>query len=362
MEVLRAAAVVLRPYRIEDIDDLVSGCADPLTQEFLPALPGPYTSEDARHWVGEGAPSANAAGGWHLAVADPVNDRLTGGIGVSPRGRGTAGIGYWVMPAARGRGIATAATRLLAGHAFAYGVRRLTLGTRLDNPRSQRVAIAAGFTRECVQRASGAGRGGDRYDQLMWARLDTDPDRPGERLLPDFAAGELTDGVVSLRPLAETDAADTLALRSRPEVVRTSVPPRAPQPDEVRRACRQAEAGWLAGQRADLTIRDAATGAYAGEIGLYYTEPVTQQAMIGYSLAPGYRGHGFAARAVRLLADWCFTEVRLARLVAGTAPENVASQRVLERVGFRREGYQRGRLPGVDGTRIDDIQWALLPE
>jgi len=42
-------------------------------------------------------------------------------------------------------------------------------------------------------------------------------------------------------------------------------------------------------------------------------------------------------------------------------PDNVASQRVLERAGFRREGYQRGALPGPAGTRIDDILYALLP-
>jgi RimJ/RimL family protein N-acetyltransferase len=49
------------------------------------------------------------------------------------------------------------------------------------------------------------------------------------------------------------------------------------------------------------------------------------------------------------------------RLVSGTAPENVASQRVLERAGFQREGYERSRLPGVDGGRIDNVLFSLLP-
>ena len=118
----------------------------------------------------------------------------------------------------------------------------------------------------------------------------------------------------------------------------------------------------MAGQRADLTIRDATTGEYAGEIGLYYWDAPTKQAMTGYSLRPEFRGRGFTTRAVRLLAAWGFDHVKLARLIAGTAPENVASQRVLERAGFVREGYQRARLPGPDGTRIDDIAWALLPD
>ncbi|OON32008.1 hypothetical protein BSA16_08115, partial [Micromonospora sp. Rc5] len=51
---------------------------------------------------------------------------------------------------------------------------------------------------------------------------------------------------------------------------------------------------------------------------------------------------------------------RTARVWAGTRPENAASQRVLERAGFTREGLLRGRLPGPDGTRVDSVQYARL--
>jgi RimJ/RimL family protein N-acetyltransferase len=61
------------------------------------------------------------------------------------------------------------------------------------------------------------------------------------------------------------------------------------------------------------------------------------------------------------LVAWGFEQVGLARVIAGTAPDNLASQRVLERAGFVQEGYQRARLPGPNGTRVDDIQWALFP-
>ncbi len=50
-----------------------------------------------------------------------------------------------------------------------------------------------------------------------------------------------------------------------------------------------------------------------------------------------------------------------ARWWAGTRSENVASQRVLEKVGFRREGLLRGRLPGPDGARTDSLVYGLLP-
>ena len=359
-DVLRGERVVLRQFRTDDAADLAAGCDDPLTSRFLPLLPSPYTREDALWWITVGAPAELAAGGVGYAFADPVTDRVLGGGGLRPIRHGATELGYWIGPWARGRGIATEATQLMARHAFERGAQRIRLSAQHENGPSQRVALAAGFTREGVERGGGLSRDGSRHDLVIWARLDSDPDAPSPRLLPDLPGGSLTDGVVTLRPLGPQDAADTHALRSLPDVVATSVPPRIREFDEIRRTCERSESGWLAGQRADFTIRDAETDTYAGEIGLYYWEPSTSQAMIGYSLLPAWRGRGFTTRAVRLVAAWGFDEVGLVRVIAGTEPSNLASQRVLERAGFEREGYSRQRLPGPDGTRIDDITWALV--
>jgi RimJ/RimL family protein N-acetyltransferase len=140
------------------------------------------------------------------------------------------------------------------------------------------------------------------------------------------------------------------------------VPPEPPDPRELALRCTRAAARWLAGERADLVILDAATGERAGEIGLYYSEPATGQAMIGYSMLPAWRGRGYPTRAVQLLALWVFAETGIARLVAGTLPANRGSQRVLEKAGFRREGLLRSRLPGPGGTRVDDVQFAMVAE
>jgi RimJ/RimL family protein N-acetyltransferase len=358
---IQGDGVVLRPFRESDAADVVAGCNDLLTARFLPQLPHPYTLDDALWWINTGAPAAFASGGAAYAIADPQTDRVLGGTGYNLLRDGRGETGYWVAPWGRRRGYATAAARTLTTHCFALGLARMELRTHPENGASQRVAIAAGFTREGIQRGAALARFGGREDRILWARLPTDPEGPTRRLLPDLPGGELTDGVIVLRPLGPADEADTFAMRSLPDVIATSVPPRAPPQAEIAERCARAEASWLAGERADLTIRDADTGAYAGEIGLYYWEPPTQQAMIGYSMVPAWRGRGYATRAARLVADWAFAETDIARLVAGTAPENTASQRVLERAGFAREAYQSARLPGPDGTRIDDILYALLP-
>lgn len=363
-ETIDAEAVRLRLPREADADEIAAACADPSSQRFLHQLPSPYTRTDALWWITNGAPAARAAGGAAFVIADAATDHVVGGVGINrvvgERHQGE--VGYWVAPWARGRGVARTATLALTEWAFRQGFARLELHTEPENTASQRVALAAGYRYEGLRRSAGVGRAGSRHDLIAWTRLPDDPPGPTPRVLPDLPGGALTDGVVTLRPLRTDDTDDVYALRRLPESVATSVPPVLPDRAEVVDRCARAESKWLAGERADLTIRDAASGAFAGQIGLYYGEPRTQQAIIGYALAPQWRGRGYATRAARLLTEWVFKNTDIARVIAGTLLANVASQRVLERAGFVREGLQRGRLPGADGSRVDDVLYALLPE
>jgi len=362
-QIIDGHGVRLRALQLADADDVTAACADPETQRFLPNLPSPYTHTDAIWWITEGAPAVWAAGGAAYAVVDPATDRLLGGVGLGQivADRLQVEIGYWVAPWARRRGVATAAATSLAAWAVARGAGRVELLTTWENVPSQRVALGAGFRREGVRRGAMVRRDGGRYDAIVWVRLADDPAGPVARLLGDLPGGRLTDGVVTLRPLGPADADFVHALHSLPDVVATSVPAVAPDLDEVALRCARAAARWLAGERADLLIEDAATGEPAGDIGLYYQEPTTGQGMIGYSMMPAWRGRGYATRAARLVARWAFGQAGLARLVAGTKPDNIGSQRVLERAGFRREGFLRGRLPLPGGGRLDDVAYGLLP-
>jgi RimJ/RimL family protein N-acetyltransferase len=230
----------------------------------------------------------------------------------------------------------------------------------VDNAASQRVALAAGFQHEGVRRGGEVLRDGSRGDLAAFARLAADP---GERItpyLPFPPDGGLCDGTVRLTPMTAEDAADYHRLMADPEVIRFNVPPEPPDAAELLRRCRHTAIWWLTGQRAELAVRDAASGAFAGHVQLTHVAPPIGQAMTGYALLPEHRGRGFATRAVRLLVDWAFAHTPLARVVAGTDPENTASHRVLERAGFTKEALLRGLLPGPDGTRRDDLQWVRL--
>jgi RimJ/RimL family protein N-acetyltransferase len=358
-ESIDGAGVRVRRYREEDVPAVQAACNDPFTQRFLPMLPSPYTMEDAAWWVREGSLTAFERGGGNFAIADLDNDELRGGIGVTHEQNGNGEIGYWVAPWARSRGVATAATRALTDYAFAAGYGRLQLRTEHENTSSQRVAIAAGYVREGVQRGSAPTRTGDRHDLIVWARLTGDPPGPSHRALPDLPGGHLTDGAVALRPLGPRDAEALHALHRVADVRASSHRSEPIDPQTVARICAHAESNWLSGIRAHLAVVDAATGDFAGDIGLFNLSPVGE-GMIGYSLLPAWRGRGHATRAVRLLSAWALGPAGLARIVAGTDPANAASQHVLDRAGFSREGYQRGHLPTAEGGRADVVSYALL--
>ncbi len=360
-EELRTARLLLREPRTADVPDVLRAMTDPDIRRFLPCPPD-YGQQDARSWVEQRAPAQWTAGGACFVVADQRTGRLVGSVSLPEvcARRASTEIVYWSAPWARGQGFASEAVGAVTGWALHHGVARLELLAAPDNPAGQRVGLAAGFRREGIMRGAGCRSDGTRYDAVLWARLASDPAGPTPRLLPDLPGGELSDGVVALHPLGPGDTDDAYAALSQPDIAEELVPPGTRDRRQVAELCARADSRWLAGATASLTIRDAPSDRYAGEISLMYTEPPTGSGMIGYHLAPGWRGRGFATRAVRLLADWALQHAGLARLEAGAHVLNTASQAVLERAGFRKVGRQLRRRNGSHG-RVDDFLYELVP-
>ena len=86
---------------------------------------------------------------------------------------------------------------------------------------------------------------------------------------------------------------------------------------------------------------------------------VAQTATLGYWMGQPYAGRGYMSRAVRAVAHHAFAALRLHRLEAACLPHNQASARLLESVGFRREGYARAYLR-INGAWQDHLLYAIL--
>jgi len=175
--------VVVRPFAPDDAPAVAAACQDPLIQERCYFVPSPYRLEDAKRFIAEAQRELVAGTVAHCAICDAGSGELLGAVNlVDYPEREAAEIGYWVRREARGRGIATAALRLVMRYAFEQvGVERLEIMTETPNLPSQRLAEELGFTREGVARAYLASRGErdrdlvdpahGRIDQVLFALL-----------------------------------------------------------------------------------------------------------------------------------------------------------------------------------------------
>lgn len=86
---------------------------------------------------------------------------------------------------------------------------------------------------------------------------------------------------------------------------------------------------------------------------------VTQSGVLGYWMGVHYAGKGLMASSVRAVIEYSFDTLRLNRLEATCLPHNVASIRLLEKVGFTREGYAR-RYLRIDGRWQDHLLFGIV--
>ncbi|MEV4702146.1 GNAT family protein [Actinoplanes sp. NPDC049316] len=116
-------------------------------------------------------------------------------------------------------------------------------------------------------------------------------------------------------------------------------------------------AGGLSG---DFAGGLAGGGKLIGDVGVNLADNL-MQAEIGYTLRPDQQGHGYATESVRAVLDHLFRVQRLHRVSAECDARNVRSARLLERVGFTREGLRRQHT-WIKHEWTDDLLYGLLAE
>ena len=164
---------------------------------------------------------------------------------------------------------------------------------------------------------------------------------------------------LSLRPFTEGDAEALLALHSSAHVLRYWDSPPWSEPARAERfiaACRRLSDE---GTGARLAMDRDSDGAFIGWCSLTRWNPDHRSAALGYCLDDAAWGHGYATEAARALLQWAFDTLDLNRVQAETDTRNLASARVLEKVGFVREGTLREDCV-VNGDVSDSWVYGLL--
>lgn len=143
---------------------------------------------------------------------------------------------------------------------------------------------------------------------------------------------------LSLRPVTVADMPDLVQLWADADFTRFIIG-RGLSEEEVWLRCLRDIGHWQALSHGNWTIRETATGDYVGSVGVldYRRDmsPAFDAPELGWGLAPRFQGKGLAFEAVQAALGWADAEMGAPRTVCMISPENLASIRLAERLGYR---------------------------
>ena len=153
----------------------------------------------------------------------------------------------------------------------------------------------------------------------------------------------LSHGDITLRPLVARDAGELYLLieEPRPSLRRfMNWVDNTTAAADVNYYILTLDGFWKAGISYAIVVDDEMLGT----VGFHHADLRNERIEIGYWLAPSFHGQGFASRAVDLVLDAAFQYTSVNRVEAKVQPDNKASIKLLEKLGFVFEGVERGGI------------------
>jgi ribosomal-protein-alanine N-acetyltransferase len=155
------------------------------------------------------------------------------------------------------------------------------------------------------------------------------------------------NAIHTLHSLAETDKYNTLGI-----------------PENIEETERVITPLILAHQLEDIlnytfVIEEFSTGIFIGLFGLKLWPKKNRRAEVWYKLHSDYWRKGYATEALNRVLDFGFNDLKLHRIQAGCAVENIGSIKVLEKAGMIKEGQGRQLLPLKSGWS-DNFEYSIL--
>lgn len=352
--------VILRAMARDDLPAVVEQSVDPVTVRWT-TVPSPYDLDSARDFFGI------IRQGWEedgdaIFVIEAPGARFAGILDVRRRGAASWEVGFATHPAARGRGLMTAALRLAATWAFEQGAPSVYWYAEVGNWASWRVAWKIGMTWHGTLPQCLPGRDGRTEDAWCASLL---PGQPMEPRTPWVVGPVLEGEQIRLRPWREDDGE---ALEPRDDPAHW-IPSRGPAmtPADFPAWLERRRGAIASGAVVDWCIADRENDRALGDVDVFVrtgTLDSSDVAEIGYQLTPSARGRGVATEAARLAVAHARRPVHegglgMRRLVAETAADNEASNAVLRRSGFVVYGREHA-VDDLGGGRYGDaLYWEL---
>jgi len=169
---------------------------------------------------------------------------------------------------------------------------------------------------------------------------------------------ELTTERLLLRAFAPDDVEAVHAYAGDPEVCRyTDWGPNTP--DQSAAFVDELQAASAAEQADSLTWAVTAAGNVVGACSVTVTSRQHRRGVMGYVLAHTHWGQGYATEAAAAVLRFAREELGLQRVEATCRPDNVASQRVLRKIGMQREGLLRSHML-IRGRHVDSLLFSAV--
>jgi RimJ/RimL family protein N-acetyltransferase len=169
---LQYGLITLRKPEERDIIPLFEGVQDPLIPKFT-RIPANYQMANAEHYVHERCPNGFTMQ-TEIQLVLEYDGKFAGALSFHTLvlDEAKAEIGYWLTADARGKGIATAATKLLTGYGFeTIGFHRIEALVVESNKPSLKVLANAGYEQEGILRDKCCGADGSRENMVLFAAL-----------------------------------------------------------------------------------------------------------------------------------------------------------------------------------------------
>lgn len=311
---LKTARLTLRAPQDDDATWIAAEISRPEVHSMLTSPPHPYGLADAKAWL-----ARSRTCDWQYVI---VADEPVGIVTLDSPVWGQE-LGYWLRPSAWGKGYMTEAARAVVGAWFAQGEDTLNSGHLTENAGSAGVLAKLGFRYTgALMRQSGFYGRAVEVQRMQLSKAAFTAALPWEAESPRL----------TYRPMQATDADALHAIVSHFDVTR-QLGPKWPWPADPAFTITRAQPfhgpGFVWG-----IFRD---GSLIGTVGVSAGE-------LGYMLAPAAWGQGLATEACRTAIAHAFAQ-GLDHIDAGVWSDNLASQHVLTKLGFKVTGGSTGTSP-----------------
>jgi len=237
---------------------------------------------------------------------------------------------YW------GEGIGRHLLEIMENHAKAGGITRIEAMVRSENERGVNLYTRMGYEVEGIRRRGAIIEGTPRDEYFIAKILDE----------PTWLPPILETGRLILRPLALADAPSIFEYASNPNVSRFTL-------WEPHQSIKDSESYILdyalpyyrkkTPEPWGIALK-ANPGKVVGSVGLFWVSEKAKSMELAYALAEPLWGQGIVCEASRAAIDYCIRELGTNRIQAQCKVENVASARVMEKLGMKFEGTHRSSI------------------